>query len=487
MATYNFKSLSPDAQKKYQDALLKYNTAGTVATNTPITDTTPKVNVAGMPNMMSGTGAGLMAGVTGNAGMTGTGVTLPTGLVGLNSVFKQPETPKVVSDPYAERMNAALDKYLNFDNSAPYDVTTDPLYAPLKQQYEQAGQSAFNNQIGSLSAMTGGRPSTAAVGTATGAQNKYAQDFSGVVLPQLIQTAYNKGQDKFNNLAKQFEALQGLSNTSYNRGRDTVSDTGMLADGTFTQSGTINKQNIESNNTAELVKKATTIAAANYDDIQGYINSLPAGDPLIPYLQAERRKKIIAQDVATKAAEKEAADVAAAAEKETYNRGKDDKKFELDKKYTEAQISNIYADNTRQNESSKPTNIAELGTPEQLNYFNNAFSYLLEKNGGDGYKAYQQLLRESKDYNASMGSKLYNELGSQLQAYGKSQGTATNVANNQNLTYTDYFSEASKKMKQTNYLDEPMYSDEEIGAYINGLPLSNADKDRLANDLGLPK
>jgi len=60
----------------------------------------------------------------------------------------------------------------------------------------------------------------------------------------------------------------------------------------------------------ELARQAALLAAQHYDDIQAYINTLDPNDPLVPYLYAERRKKIQAQ------AEKAAAAAAAASEAE---------------------------------------------------------------------------------------------------------------------------------------------------------------------------
>jgi len=66
----------------------------------------------------------------------------------------------------------------------------------------------------------------------------------------------------------------------------------------------------------ELARQAALLAARYYDDIQAYINTLDPNDPLVPYLYAERQKKIQAE------AERAAAAAAAAseAEKEAWNR-----------------------------------------------------------------------------------------------------------------------------------------------------------------------
>lgn len=60
----------------------------------------------------------------------------------------------------------------------------------------------------------------------------------------------------------------------------------------------------------ELAQQAALLAARYYDDIQAYINTLDPNDPLVPYLYAERRKKIQTQ------AEQAAAAAAAASEAE---------------------------------------------------------------------------------------------------------------------------------------------------------------------------
>ena len=142
----------------------------------------------------------------------------------MNSIFAPYEAPKAYVNPYEDVIKTTLDKILSTDYNKPYDVTTDPLYGSLKQQYDSAGQSAFNNQIGRLSSLTGGRPSTAAVGTATAAQNDYAQEFTGTVLPSLIDQDNKRRQLVADNLIKQIGVLQGLGTDKYGQYRDSVGD-----------------------------------------------------------------------------------------------------------------------------------------------------------------------------------------------------------------------------------------------------------------------
>lgn len=240
--------------------------------------------------------------------------------------------PAPYNDPYADEISALLNKILAYDPNATYDVTQDAQYNPLKTQYETAGEKAFQDTIGDLAAMTGGRANTWATSAASQAKNKYAQEFEASVLPSLInqemsrrQNTYNNlvnqlnelqglsevsyGRNKdatenqYNNILQQLEALTGLSDNSYSRNRDTVADTGMV-NGNYTQSGKINQQAIEQNEQANLANQAATIAAANYENIQAEINrraSANPNDPLIPYLQAERQKKIANEASATSA------------------------------------------------------------------------------------------------------------------------------------------------------------------------------------------
>lgn len=241
-------NLSVDGIAGQQTLGSLYNKTTTPAVGTQITPinkptTTPATTVSNQPDITGltglrdyGAGKGLDIGWSKDTGVTVDGNKVDTsGLVlsgdkyygsldQLNKIFAPHEAPKPYVDPYEDKINAALDKILGIDLNKPYDVTTDPLYWPMKQQYDSAGQTAFNNQIGRLSALTGGRPSTAAVGTATAAQNDYAQQFAANVLPSLINQEQQRRQTTADNLFNQLAALQGLGSDKYAQHRDTVGD-----------------------------------------------------------------------------------------------------------------------------------------------------------------------------------------------------------------------------------------------------------------------
>jgi peptidoglycan hydrolase-like protein with peptidoglycan-binding domain len=290
--------------------------------------------------------------------ITTTAQPAPIDYSGLSNIkFNMPEAPAAYVDPFAEKLTAALDKILGYDVSSPIDVTKDPLYNPLKQQYEQMGESAFNNQIGRLSALTGGRPSTAAVGTATGAQNAYAKQFEGTVLPGLIQNAQTQRQNVISNLYSQLEALQGMRNDSYGQYRDTVGDYqkdrsfgyDVATDNRDFNYG-VSRDNVADTryNTGEqerLVDKSKQEWLDNIgqfsDNFQLEINRITnntdtTDDWKIPYLKKARQDKIAGIELGK-----------AEAEKTAYERGIEQQKLANDTRYTDAQISNMKADNAR--------------------------------------------------------------------------------------------------------------------------------------------
>jgi len=280
-------------------------------------------------------------------------------------------------NPYADQISSALNALTNFDSS--YDVYSDPQYEALKEYYERAGRDAYADQMATLAAMTGGRPSTAATAAASQAQNVYNQNFASSVLPALIAQGQQQKQQEYTNIISQLQALQGVSNdeyaqyrddtadystllnaltnasnteytrdtvqdsklydvmsllqgldtTQYERAyqalRDAITDTGTLPDGSKTLTGqltdaelaqsaanlettqqeqTLNGLKIASAEQEALANEAAVQAQAHYSDIQAYINTLDADDPLIPYLQAARQQKIDAQAAAEAAAAK---------------------------------------------------------------------------------------------------------------------------------------------------------------------------------------
>ena len=125
-------------------------------------------------------------------------------------------------NPNQTDMDALVKKILNPEAFA-YDPTTDPAYQSLLSRYTQEGDRAFANTMVDLNANTGGELNSWAVSGASNARNdmvSQAQDS----IPALMQAAYGMYSDKQNQTYKQFDALNGLDSTSYNRFRDTTGD-----------------------------------------------------------------------------------------------------------------------------------------------------------------------------------------------------------------------------------------------------------------------
>jgi murein DD-endopeptidase MepM/ murein hydrolase activator NlpD len=322
--------------------------------------------------------------------------------------------PAQYTDPYADEISALLNKAMNYDMNAPYDVTTSPLYNPLKQQYDEAGQTAFNNQIGRLSALTGGRPSTAAVGTATAAQNQYARDFSANVLPSLINQEMARRQNIFNNMMSQLSELQGISNAAYGRNRDYTQD---VRNNSLYQLEAL--QGVDNTSYGRYRDTISDTRAAEERNLQRELATLgqyskdyaaeanrrqatpdASDDYLIPYLRAASNEKAAALEAAKAKAEQEA------------------REYGLEERYTNAQIENMRADNARAaaNAAKGSTGIESMGTPTQVgNYY-----YLLnvyandEKFRDKPLDAYNWLVSHAQDIVAQVGPKLYKQLVSDV-------------------------------------------------------------------------
>jgi len=169
----------------------------------------------------------------------------------------------------------ALSKLMNPDPFT-YNPETDPAFQAYKAQYELAGDRAFQNTIGELSTLTGGRLNSWATSGAAQARNYYAQQL-GQMIPTLQENAYNKYKDNINTQFKQFETLRNMQDMEYKRNQDAAT-------------------------AEETAKKNETDAFKEtinqyYSDYQAQINKIandddPSNDWQIPYLKAAREEKI---------------------------------------------------------------------------------------------------------------------------------------------------------------------------------------------------
>lgn len=126
------------------------------------------------------------------------------------------------SDPYTSDIDRLVDAILNRDDFS-YDATKDPLYAQYKDQYQREGQRAMEDTLGQVSARTGGLASSYATTASQQANQYYAQQLADKI-PELYQLAYQMYLDDIDLKAQDLGLLQSVSNTAYNRYRDTMND-----------------------------------------------------------------------------------------------------------------------------------------------------------------------------------------------------------------------------------------------------------------------
>jgi len=108
---------------------------------------------------------------------------------------------------------AALDRVMNPDPFS-YDYKTDPAYQAYAKQYTREGRRASEDTMGQYAAMTGGRPSTAAVTAGQQAGNYYASKLADKI-PDLYNQAYQRYLSEFNKRLQGFNALQSDRSMRY--------------------------------------------------------------------------------------------------------------------------------------------------------------------------------------------------------------------------------------------------------------------------------
>ena len=116
---------------------------------------------------------------------------------------------------YSEQIKKALEGVTKTPEFS-YDPESDPLYSTVKKQYLREGDRAAQNTLADAAAMTGGLPSSYAVGAATQAGNLYAGKLADRV-PDLYETAYGNYLNEYNRKLSDLSALQNADATEYEK------------------------------------------------------------------------------------------------------------------------------------------------------------------------------------------------------------------------------------------------------------------------------
>ena len=128
--------------------------------------------------------------------------------------------------PYQSQYSDNIQALIAAIQGAPafsYSPEDDPSYASYRDMYTREGKSAFDDQIGNLTAMTGGRLNSFATAAAAQSQNAYNKQLTDII-PQLEQSAYSRHQNTLQDKYNQIQTLLGLDSQDYGRYRDTVGD-----------------------------------------------------------------------------------------------------------------------------------------------------------------------------------------------------------------------------------------------------------------------
>lgn len=97
-----------------------------------------------------------------------------------------------------------------------YDPATDPAYQSYARQYMRLGDEAGRDTLADVSAQTGGLASSYAVTASQQARNAYNQALTDKI-PSLMETAYNRYRNDYNDTLAGIGTLQGLDDSAYNR------------------------------------------------------------------------------------------------------------------------------------------------------------------------------------------------------------------------------------------------------------------------------
>lgn len=149
---------------------------------------------------------------------TGRQVAAPTGAYNGAGATQQPITYENAGS-YLSANQAAIDALRGrilgrgaFD----YDYTTDPRWQAYRKEYVREGQRAAADTLGQAAALTGGRPSTAAITASQQAGNYYAAQLADKI-PELYAAAYDVWQDADSRDRANLGLLLDEENTAYER------------------------------------------------------------------------------------------------------------------------------------------------------------------------------------------------------------------------------------------------------------------------------
>lgn len=123
------------------------------------------------------------------------------------------------NEQYKSAYSSMIDELVNKAiNRQPfqYDPASDPAYQAYARQYTRLGDEAGRDTLADVASQTGGLASSYAVTASQQARNAYNQALTDKI-PSLMETAYNKYRNEYNDYLAGIGTLQGLDDSAYNR------------------------------------------------------------------------------------------------------------------------------------------------------------------------------------------------------------------------------------------------------------------------------
>ena len=147
--------------------------------------------------------------------MKGVGKTpLAPGLEPLNKKTT-PTANSGYTSQYDTQLKGIMDQILNREKFS-YDVNGDALYQQYKDQYINQGKMAMQDAMGQAAAMTGGYGNSYAASVGNQAYQASLQNLNNVI-PELYQMAYDRYEQKGQDLLNQYSMLTDRDNSDYSK------------------------------------------------------------------------------------------------------------------------------------------------------------------------------------------------------------------------------------------------------------------------------
>lgn len=135
--------------------------------------------------------------------------------------------PEWQGSEYSDLIQQQMSKYAS--RQFEYNPDTDPAYQAFKSRALAAGDKAYADNLGGMSAMTGGRPNTWAGTVASQARNQYVLE-SEMAVTQFEDRAYSRYRDEGQDMLNFIGILDSMDTKAYNQYRDNIQDKTKLFD-----------------------------------------------------------------------------------------------------------------------------------------------------------------------------------------------------------------------------------------------------------------